>query len=54
MSLAVGFTLLSLLLNGVSDVIFKKYSVIFLFEFGLIWTLFKWCIAQFEGNSLEF
>ena len=35
MSLAVGFTLLSLLLSGVSDVFFKKYSVIFLFEFGM-------------------
>ena len=54
MSYGVGFTLLSLLLSGVSDVIFKKYSVMFLFEFGLIWTLFKWCIAKFEGNSLEF
>ena len=53
-SYAVGFALLSLLLSGVSDVIFKNYLGMFLFGFGLIWTLFQWCIAQFEGNPLEF
>ena len=55
MSYAVGFVLLSLLLSGVSEVIIKKYSGgMFLFGFGLIWALFQWCIAQFEGNPLEF
>ena len=54
-SYAVGFALLSLLLSGVSDIIFKKYSGgVSLFGFGLIWALFQWCIAQFEGNPLEF
>jgi hypothetical protein len=54
MSYAVGFALLSLLLSGVSDVIFKKYSGDVPFGVGLIWALFQWCIAQFEGNRFEF
>ena len=54
MSNGVGLALFSLLLSGVSDVIFNNYSGMFLFGFGLIWTLFQWCIAQFEGNPLEF
>jgi len=50
----VGLALFSLLLSGVSDVIFNNYSGMFLFGFGLIWTLFQWCIVQFEGNPFEF
>ena len=60
MSFGVGFALLCLLPTGRNDVLLKRYSIgghsrgMLIFGVGLIWTLFQWCIAQFEGNSLEF
>ena len=60
MSYAVLFALLSLLLNGVNDIVFKIYSTggrsrgIFLFGVGLIWTLSQWGLAKIQGTPLEF
>ena len=60
MSYAVLFALLSLLLSGVNDIVFKIYSTggrsrgIFLFGVGLIWTLSQWGLAKIQGTPLEF
>ena len=60
MSLAVVFALLSLILSGVNDIVFKIYSVggrsrgMLLFGVGLIWTLSQLGIAQIQGTPLEF
>jgi drug/metabolite transporter (DMT)-like permease len=60
MSYGVGFALLSLLLNGFNDVLFKRYSIggrsrgMLIFGVGLLWTLAQLGIAQIQNTPLEF
>ena len=60
MSYGVGFALFSLLLTGINDVLFKRYSTggrsigIFVFGVGLLWTLAQWSLAQIQDTQIEF
>ena len=60
MSYGVGFALLSLLLSGFNDVLFKRYSIggrsrgMLIFGVGLLWTLAQLGIAQIQNTPLEF
>ena len=58
MSYAVVFAILSLLLSGVSDIVFKIYTAekrsrgMFLFGVGFVWTLSQFGIAQIQETPL--